>query len=275
MCGSALEDVLDFYGQHGLSQLDAKTGLDGEPVETMTESTAREFAARVAARGMQTYTLSTSLFAVPSDDDEAIRRESERLIALRPVIDAIAPRYVRVLAPTGPAVASAAVRALAASADAISRSGAELLIENGPQDSVVSSPADAATFFAALGQASSAIGMIWDVQNMWQCGWFPRGDELDTLGDAVRYVHVKGGRADDGRSGGPLVWASALTEASWPVERLIERILEAPHVEAVALNPSHGRLRAGETPEDIRDTDIEFLKCRLTPSECDLSEGRP
>lgn len=264
MCGNTLTEVLELHDRHGLRHLDAKTGLHGEPVETMTVKSAELFAKRVADHGISTYAFSTSLFHVASVDADAIRVDADRLVALLPVLETIAPQYIRVLAPQGLAGPSEAfVNALTQCAEILRHTGAELLVENGPDESLISSPAAAAALATALRSRTDRINLIWDVQNMWQCGWFPRPDDLSAFPDGIRYVHVKGGRTKNGEPGGPLEWASTLAEASWPVAEFLDSLTDSPDIEAIALNPSHGKLRPDETLSTIRDADIKYLLNRL------------
>ena len=267
MCGSTLEEVIAFHLDRGLSELDLKTGLAGEPVETMTLDDARRARAMLDAAGLGLYCLSTSLFAVElAADGRAVEDDAARLQELGPVIDVLAPRYVRVLAAIRPehgsspvahlpgAVAYAA--ALRSSAADLTARGTGLLIENGPENSVVSSAANARQLAELIGTGST-IGFIWDVQNMWQSGSFPRASDPAEFGSLLKYVHVKGGRTA-GPVPGELVSASTLADASWPVVEVLDAVRELGTVECIALNPSHGR-HESTTPDSIRDHDIDFL----------------
>ncbi|HEY8591165.1 MAG TPA: TIM barrel protein [Naasia sp.] len=274
MCGTSLDDVLSFNAGLGISAIDAKTGLAGEPVEALTVEAAREFRRKLVDHGAYLFAFSTSLLHVDVAAVDALRGEAERVRALLPVLEALTPRYVRVLAPTmgnrAGASASSEGFPVGPVSDVIveiarvcAEAGAELLIENGPEASIVSSPADAVSLFSGLAAREPRVHAIWDVQNMWQCGWFPTAADLPAMAPFTRYVHVKGGRTDDGAAPGPLMWASALEDASWPVDDLLNAVTATATVEAVALNPSHGRMPEGVTAAALRDRDIAYLLPRL------------
>lgn len=145
-------------------------------------------------------------------------------------------------------------------ADRIHAAGFQAVIENETDGCIFSKPPEIVAFFEAMA-LPDRIRFTWDVQNLWQMGTFPTIEVYRALQPYIGYFHVKGGRS--GKTGSALAWRSPLGTASWPVVEITRAVLADGVSPVICLNPSHGKISAGEDDEDYTLRDLAFLRTQF------------
>jgi len=274
MASRDLPEAMDRHVAWGIELLDLKDALFGKRVMDLSDAEAARVADMARQRGLEVYCLSTHLFG---GDVEAAGRagfESDHLGGVDRAVQIariLKPRLIRLLAAAGSSRAAYGTCAEYLQAESpwlidmygeaverIAAAGFRATIENEVGRCILRTPRDVADLFAALGRPGE-VCFTWDVQNLWQTGTFPTLEACERLADLTGYLHLKGGRHEEGDPERRLTWRSSLAEASWPVVEVTRRVLAAGRCPVVCLNPSHGRLRQEGAGGDFAKQDLDFL----------------
>jgi sugar phosphate isomerase/epimerase len=248
--------------------LDLKGGIFGQSIDTLAAADARRVMALLEPRGLQVYCLSTSLLHLPPNADAAaFAKDLDTLQHVIEIAGTLRPRVIRLLSArvNAPAAVTAApdtapdaalIRVYQTAIDRITAAGFTVMIENEVGANVLSSPAAALAFFAALQRPQ--VRLIWDIVNMWQSGTFPSLATYKKLRPLIGAIHVKGGQAE--HPGGPLAFASSLEDASWPVVEMLNRIWHDQPSMPVCVNWPHGSQRPGYQYDRLMERDLAFVR---------------
>jgi sugar phosphate isomerase/epimerase len=251
--------------------VDLKDCIWGKSVTDLSPDDASRAADQLRWRGLGVYCLSTGIgFSDVGDGEAAWRaRHEPTLDRTLGVASVLRPQVVRLLAPkwrdapAGGAVMAAATRAhpwvgraYGDLVDRIRTAGFGVTIENEVDRCVLRAPDDVAAFLEWVGPREGLF-FTWDVQNLWQMGTFPTLETYRALKPHIGGLHVKGGRADGGRS---LAVASALEDASWPVVDIVREVVRDGAVRVICLNPSHGVRPEGYDGWEVARRDAAFLR---------------
>ena len=270
MAGREFPAAVERHAALGLKWLDLKDSIFGKGIVDLTDDEAREVRRLADSKGMSVWCLSTALFYAEVESGEAAFRahlaKVDRAIEIARILK---PRMIRLLAAKTARRAEIAdstawvrrdhpwlIGLYAEAVDRIARAGFTPGIENEVHGCIWSTPAEIASFFAALNRPQARL--IWDVQNLWQMGTFPSLGVYRSLRPLIGNVHLKGGLAE--RPGGPLKWSSALADASWPVVDVVHAVIADAPGPVICLNPSHGEAKPGYDYKDVVARDIAFLR---------------
>lgn len=270
MAGQDIETAFDRHVTWGLRFLDLKNCIFGKSVDELTVEEAKQVKEAADRRGLQVHTLSTCLLHGDVEQGEKAFRDRD-IAALQNVLDVadiLSPVQIRLLAASSnrrheildSSVYLTAhhpwlVNVYRDAVDQIRDAGYGAVIENEAHDCLFATPAETVSFFSTLDRTSH-VGLVWDIQNLWQMGTFPTLDVYETLKPLIRMIHLKGGRAEV--AGGALKWRSHLQDASWPVLPIVRRVIEDGRSPVICLNPSHGQSPPGFNSDP--QNDIEFLR---------------
>lgn len=272
MAGPDFEAGLDRQRAHGIRSLDLKGGIYGKRLIDLTDAEAQRAAAAIRARGLTVHCFSTVLFHAKVEQGEAAFRR-DHLAPLARILELAAilrPRLVRLLvAETAQRheVADAVAHVRAAhpwlfalyreAIDQIHAAGCTATIENEVGNCLVGGPDEALALLAAIDRPDR-VRLTWDIQNMWQVRTYPSLETYRRLRPHLDYVHFKGGIS--ATPGGPLAFASALADASWPVLDIARAVVADGVSPVLCLNPSHGARQPGYDYADVWVRDLAFLR---------------
>jgi sugar phosphate isomerase/epimerase len=272
MAGADVETSARRHAELGLRWLDLKDGLFGQSIDTLSLDNARRLAAIARHHGLGIASFSTALCATDLSVGEAAfrQRHGATLDHVLRLVDILQPRSIRLISAVlqpfpGPEAVMDAVEqrhpwvfaAYADMVDRIAAAGCQALIENEPNHMILARPEGILRFFARLDRPRTAR-YTWDVQNLWQVGIFPSLEVYRQLKPLIGCIHLKGGRSE--LPGGPLVHASALADASWPVLDIVRAAVADGVVPFLCLNPSHGSKPPGFDIWQTAQRDIAFLR---------------
>ena len=271
MLGQDFSTALDRHQKLGLRLLDLKDCIFGKSFADLTKDEALKARDLIQKRGLEIYSLSSSLCHRDVEEGETAFRQAvqEELKKVLAVAEVLRPKSVRLL--------SAWTSRRAEFADSIShlnrqhpwifdvyrecidslfQAGYGVFIENETDQNIFSTVGEIRHFFAALDRDES-VKFTWDIQNLWQMGTAPTLAIYEALRDLIGYLHFKGGKAGPS---GELVWASSLEGASWPVSDIVRRAVSDATIPVFCLNPSHGQYEAGYDGAAVVERDIHFLR---------------
>ena len=274
MAGREFEQALDQHVSWGIEILDLKDAIFGKSIVQLTEEQAEGAAALIHERGLSVYCFSTGLFHGDVELGETRFREDyldkiDHVIELAGILQ---PDIIRLL----PARTSRRTEIgdsveyirehhpwlIPLYAEAIHRlydSGFDVTIENEVGGCIFSTPEEIINFFEEL-DCEEEVCFTWDVQNLWQMGTYPTMDVYDKLKGLMCYYHLKGGQSSDGAPGSPLLWRSALEDASWPVVEITQQVVIDGGCQVICLNASHGRPKEGYDYSNITKRDLDFVR---------------
>lgn len=272
MAGADVETSARRHAELGLRWLDLKDGLFGQNIDKLNVDDARRIAAIARHHGLGIASFSTALCASDIGVGEAAfrQRHEPTLNHVLKLADILQPRSIRLISAVlepfpGPEAVMDVVEqhhawVFAACADMVDRitaAGCLALIENEPANMILTRPEGIQRFFARLDRPRTAR-YTWDVQNLWQVGVVPSLEVYRQLKPLIGCIHLKGGRSEV--PGGPLVHASALADASWPVLDIVRAAVADGVAPFFCLNPSHGRKPPGFDIWQTARRDIAFLR---------------
>ncbi|MFB9274686.1 sugar phosphate isomerase/epimerase family protein [Cohnella cellulosilytica] len=242
-------ESLALQRQWGIRSLDLKDHIFGKQVEELTPEESSSAARMIDDHGLRTYCLTTGIFKGNLEQGEAAYGDVQ-LRAVERVLEAAArlrPKTIRVLAPHLSAPGAGVEQMerqypwfmgmLRKMVDTLYNEGYKVMIENEPERTVLSSPAEIVRFFRALDRTGKAY-FTYDAQNLWQMGVCPTLDVYRRLRPVIGYFHVKGGIMNPATR--LLEWKSRLEEASWPVEEMTREVIRDGSSPVICINPSHG-----------------------------------
>ncbi len=271
--GMADRDIaasMDASVNWGLTELDLKDSLFGKDVSELSDEEAEGVRDLARARGLHVTCLSSKLFQEDLEAGEDFFRARalgplDRLLRTARVLE---PTFVRLLPPrTLPRAkipdGAAHLRdshpwlvgLFREAVDRIAAAGFSATLENERGGCILAHPAEIRTFFGMVDRPGR-LSLTWDAANMWQAGTLPDLAVYESLKPLIRYVHVKGGRADT--KGG--IWRSALSDSSWPVLEVVRRVVDDGVSPVICLNPSHGKRPQGFSDAGLVERDIQFLR---------------
>lgn len=266
--------ALEIHRAWGLSLLDVKDGIFGKGALDLTADEALAAGAAVREKELSVYCISSVLFHAEIEEGEEFFRRNHlaKIPHALKIAAALTPRVFRLLAAktrerktTVNAVEYIAARhpwvfdVYREAIDMFAAAGFRVTIENEVGTCIFSTAEEIDAFFTRLDRADK-VDFTWDAANLWQMGTFPDIETYHRLRHLIGYYHVKGGRSEDG--GNTLRYCSSLADAGWPVKDVTSRVIEDGIVEAICLNPSHGKRPDGE-PYDYSPAaykrDIDFI----------------
>lgn len=274
MAGREFEQALDQHVSWGIEILDLKDSIFGKNIMQLTEEQAESAAVLIRERGLSVYCLSTGLFHGEIELGEKKFEEDYlgKLNHLIELADILQPDMIRLLSAqtSKRAAIEDSVKYIRANhpwlmtlyAEAIHLlydSGFDVTIENEVGNCIFSTPEEITGFFAEL-DCEEEVCFTWDVQNLWQMGTYPTIEVYDKLKDLMGYYHLKGGQSSDTAHGSPLVWRSALEDASWPVVEITQQVVMDEMCPVICLNPSHGKQKEGYDYSNIVKRDLDFIR---------------
>lgn len=274
MAGREFEQALDQHVSWGIEILDLKDAIFGKSIVQLTEEQAEGAAALIHERGLSVYCFSTGLFHGDVELGETRFREDyldkidhviELAGILQPDIIRLLPARTSRRTEIGDSVEYIRERhpwLIPLYAEAIHQlydSGFDVTIENEVGGCIFSNPEEIINFFEEL-DCEEEVCFTWDVQNLWQMGTYPTMDVYDKLKGLMCYYHLKGGQSSDGAPGSPLLWRSALEDASWPVVEITQQVVIDGGCQVICLNASHGRPKEGYDYSNITKRDLDFVR---------------
>ncbi|MBL9206787.1 MAG: TIM barrel protein [Opitutaceae bacterium] len=275
MAGSDFEVCCRRHVELGLKWLDLKDSLWGQTINNLSLENARRAADLAGEHGLGVACFSTALCSsYLAEGEETFRtRHLRTLDHVLKLAEILRPERIRLIAamlkpfPADGQAMAVVEREYAwvfnVYRDLIDRmvaAGQRVLLENETPDSIFNQPEGVVRFFRVLDRAEK-VRYTWDVQNLWQMGVFPTMDVYRTLRPLIGCIHLKGGRAD--AEGGPLVHASALEDASWPVAEIMRAAVADGVAPVICLNPSHGKQPPGWNLWETTRRDVAFLRRTL------------
>lgn len=263
-------ESLNVQKQWGLTLLDLKDSIFGRNIEDLNSDEAVAAAEMAKECGFETYCLSTGIFNDDIEKGESyfFQQFNDNVDNILCVASALKPKAIRLLAgysrkrQTFTNCANHiemkhawVIPMYQQAIDRIAGKGYQTVIENEIGDTLFANPLEIVDFFTLLDRDETA-GFTWDIQNMWQCGTFPDVSVYNTLREIITYVHVKGGRKEEG-----VMWQSTLAQASWPVTEILNAVINDALIDVLCLNSCHGKV--DPLLSDIVGDDILFLQKHL------------
>jgi len=264
--------ALNRHVKRRLKDLDLKNAIFGKKLIDLTNDEAKMAAGAIKQRGLSTHCLSSELFFSHIEDGEAAFREQHlaKIDRLAELAKIFSPRYVRLLAARTQRREELSdvadyinqeypwlIPMYGQAIDKIFAAGFQTTIENEIGGCIFSKPEEINAFFQQLGRREK-VCFTWDVQNLWQQGTFPSVEVFEKLKPLIGYFHLKGGRGET--ESGPLVWASGLPEASWPVAEITRAVIDSGVSQVICLNPSHGQKSENYDKDKALEKSIAFLR---------------
>lgn len=276
------DETVKLHEQWGLRSMDLWGDIYGVPsVDLLDTPTAARAAATIENAGLEVYCLSTRVFDdhVEQGERDFRARHLGQLARSLTMSGILKPRIVRLIAgrlsKTDPAVNAVDVLkseypwvadVYREAINSIREAGYAATIENETHDCFLASADEFRDFFEWL-DLGDEVSLTWDVQNNWQMGVVPSLSGYESLKPLIGYVHVKGGQSGEGST--DLAWKSSLEDASWPVQEIVQAVVDDGVSPVICLNPSHGAAKAGydygadpnaRNFRAITLRDIEFLR---------------
>lgn len=276
MAGADLAAALDRHVAMGLRTVDLKQPWPGAVLHELEVADAAVIATMLSDRGLSLHCLSTTLFddVIQVGREEFNRRHLEPVTRVVRLAEILRPKLIRLIA-AGSEERQNAVDAVAhvrtdhpwlfdsyrEAVATISAAGFLAAIENESGPCILGSVAEVTAFFDELDLPRRVV-FTWDAVNMWRSGTHPTVAVYEELKSLIGYFHVKGGRADPGKS--ELRWKSAVSDASWPVADITRRVVSDGVSPVICINPPKGKPPPDQTgfvqPVDL---DVAFMR-RLT-----------
>jgi hypothetical protein len=257
MAGRDLDDAVEKLREWDLKWVDLAGNIYGEPVNALPQPTAERVAATLQESGLKAYSLASTIFSDTVDIGESAFREKHlgTLTATLASAQIIRPKYVRLIAGKISAISHGGGNVAVLKRDfpwvaAVYREAIERIleagflptIENEVDSCFLATPQEFLEFFDWL-QAPVQRIATWDIQNAWSMGSFPTIDGYRAMKDILGYVHTKGGQTEPGTK--DLKWSVGLEDASWPVAKIIQAVVDDAISPVICLNPSHGAPKPG------------------------------
>ena len=272
MADSDFETALDRHVEWGLSHLDLKGGILGKRLIDLTDDEAHQAARMVEERKLSVYCLSTTLFDedIEAGEDIFLQEHFGKLDRLIEIAQILRPHFVRLLAAKTSRRAEIAdsvdylrseqvwlIDLYRQAIEKLTIAGCRVTVENECHNCLMSNPEEIVGFFDCLG-CGDAVGLAWDVQNLWQMGTPPTLHVYEQLKPLISYYHLKGGKSEF--PDGPLKWRSSLEDASWPVEEITNQVIADGVSPVICLNGSHGERKTGYDYETVTERDLGYVK---------------
>jgi sugar phosphate isomerase/epimerase len=272
MADRDFETALDKHVSWGLEHLDLKNAILGKDVTDLTPTDASCVMELIEARGLSVYCMSTTLFHEDVEIGESAFRKAH-LAPLNRVIEiarVLKPDLIRLLGAKThrrndvsdsisylEAEHPWVIESYREAVEKLAAAGFSVTIENECHDCIFSTPEEILGFFDQL-DCGEAVNLTWDVQNLWQMGTFPSLEVYEQLKPLLAYYHLKGGQAAPGESS--LRWRSSLEDASWPVEKITNRVVSDGVSPVICLNGSHGERKEGYDYANAVEKDLDYVK---------------
>ncbi len=276
MAGGDFEQACRRHAGLGLRWLDIKDGLWRENINLVSLDNARRAADVARAHGLRVFCFSTALCETELNVGAAAfrARHLPTLDHVLRVADILQPGHIRLISarlkpfPVGESPIAVVERehpwafdVYREMMDRITGSGRRALIENETGNVIFNRPEGILRFFERL-ERPDKVHYAWDVQNLWQTGVVPTLEVYRQLNPVIGCLHLKGGRTEgDGQN---LVYASSLEDASWPVADIVGAAVADGVAPFLRLNPSHGKKPPGYDGGQVTQSDIAFLRQKIS-----------
>jgi sugar phosphate isomerase/epimerase len=276
MAGKDLGASLDRHVEWGLTFVDLKDHILGKKLSDLSLEEAAAVRAMCDERGLRVYCLSSNVFMgdVASGEVAFVHDGIKTIEHVLQLARTLRPRFVRLLGgqmsdrpQSGNAIeylehhfpwVTAGYRQ---AIELIGEAGFEPTIENEAMQCFISTVDEFKVFYSLIAPAGEC-SLTWDIQNQWATGVPPSMQVYEALRPMIKYVHVKGGKAQP--DSGALEWNVALEEATWPVLEIVDAVVRDGVSPVICLNfPSWGKNVPGYDYDAVTLRDLEYLRAHV------------